>query len=142
MDQCQRCSSPLDDDGYCTDATCPFSDHPQTDDAGWYGHPEWRRNQELMGVKTKTIFVGVIEHGSGVNIYADETEDGLKAQIHGYIRENWEDEITSRDSIPEEPPPEQCPVDAGEAIKVYFETYADLHEECLTIEEIAVGGAG
>lgn len=40
VDQCQRCSSPLNDDGYCTDETCPFSDHPQTDDAGWYGHPD------------------------------------------------------------------------------------------------------
>lgn len=90
----------------------------------------------------KTIFVGVIEHHHGINIYADETREGLTAQVHQYIRENWEDEITSRDSIPEEPPLEQCPENAGEAIKAYFETYADLHEECLTIEEIALGGEG
>jgi hypothetical protein len=37
---CQRCGAKLNDDGYCTDETCPFSDHPQTDDAGWYGHPQ------------------------------------------------------------------------------------------------------
>ncbi|ABM97011.1 hypothetical protein [Methylibium petroleiphilum] len=37
--KCQRCGSALAD-GLCTDATCPFSDVPQDDPAGWAGHPE------------------------------------------------------------------------------------------------------
>jgi hypothetical protein len=38
--ECQRCGSPLDVDGLCTDETCPFSDHQQDDEGGWSGHPE------------------------------------------------------------------------------------------------------
>lgn len=36
---CQRCSSELID-GFCTDETCPFSDHEQVCGLGWSGHPE------------------------------------------------------------------------------------------------------
>ena len=35
--KCDRCSSLLDTDGFCTDVACPFSDHKQTCDAGWAG---------------------------------------------------------------------------------------------------------
>ena len=39
-DSCARCGSTLNDDGTCTDKTCPFSDCQQSDKAGWAGHPE------------------------------------------------------------------------------------------------------
>jgi hypothetical protein len=39
-DECQRCGSPLDDEGFCTDETCPFSDHDQSCLAGFMGHPD------------------------------------------------------------------------------------------------------
>ena len=38
---CERCDSPLDVDRlFCTDLSCPFSDHLQTCPKGWTGHPE------------------------------------------------------------------------------------------------------
>ena len=37
---CARCSYPLDAHGFCTDVTCPFSDHQQTCEVGWAGHPD------------------------------------------------------------------------------------------------------
>jgi len=40
MEHCQRCDSPLDSAGYCTDETCPFSDYKQDDKRGWSGHPD------------------------------------------------------------------------------------------------------
>jgi len=39
MPDCVRCGSPLEK-GFCSDATCPFSDHKQTCLFGWSGHPE------------------------------------------------------------------------------------------------------
>lgn len=37
---CQRCDGDLGAEGFCTDHTCPFSDHKQDDQRGWAGHPE------------------------------------------------------------------------------------------------------
>jgi len=37
---CPRCGTDCDGDGYCTDETCPFSDHTQHCRAGWAGHPD------------------------------------------------------------------------------------------------------
>jgi hypothetical protein len=34
---CRRCDDVLVD-GFCTDETCPFSDHVQTCPIGWVGH--------------------------------------------------------------------------------------------------------
>lgn len=36
---CDRCEMPLNEEGYCTDDTCPFSDHKQTCMVGWSGCP-------------------------------------------------------------------------------------------------------
>lgn len=39
--ECVRCGCDLDADGFCTDEdTCPFSDYPQDNPAGWSGHPQ------------------------------------------------------------------------------------------------------
>jgi len=35
---CQRCGSELDDNGRCTDETCPFDSHEQFCPCGWVGH--------------------------------------------------------------------------------------------------------
>lgn len=40
---CERCDTPLAENGLCQDETCPFSDHVQKDPTGWTGHPEARR---------------------------------------------------------------------------------------------------
>lgn len=37
---CNRCGSPLDGNGRCTDETCPFSDYGQDDPRGWANHPD------------------------------------------------------------------------------------------------------
>lgn len=37
---CTRCGCGLDEDGFCTYDTCPFSDYDQKDPRGWSGHPE------------------------------------------------------------------------------------------------------
>lgn len=42
---CVRCGSPLisgpiQNEQYCSDITCPFSDYPQDDFHGWIGHPD------------------------------------------------------------------------------------------------------
>jgi hypothetical protein len=36
--ECERCGTRVAD-GYCTDQTCPFSDHKQNCPAGWANHP-------------------------------------------------------------------------------------------------------
>ena len=38
VDQCQRCGSNIVDE-FCTDETCPFSDHKQHCANGWGGYP-------------------------------------------------------------------------------------------------------
>ena len=43
-DECQRCGSARNAGDYCTDATCPFSDHAPDCPAGWAGHPDAGRN--------------------------------------------------------------------------------------------------
>jgi hypothetical protein len=37
--KCQRCGMSLES-GYCSDDTCPFSDHKQSCPRGWSGHPD------------------------------------------------------------------------------------------------------
>lgn len=37
--ECARCGSELNDNGLCTDETCPFDSVPQDDERGWIGHP-------------------------------------------------------------------------------------------------------
>jgi hypothetical protein len=37
--KCDRCGSPLAGN-FCSDETCPFSDHPQDSKEGWAGHPD------------------------------------------------------------------------------------------------------
>ncbi len=39
MNECTRCGSELAKTGRCSDATCPFSNHRQSCQAGWNGHP-------------------------------------------------------------------------------------------------------
>lgn len=36
---CKRCGSDINN-GFCSNVTCPFSDHKQECPAGWNGHPE------------------------------------------------------------------------------------------------------
>lgn len=43
---CGLCGSILDNEGYCVDQTCPFTETLQSDADGWIGHPsppEWAR---------------------------------------------------------------------------------------------------
>ncbi len=40
-DACKRCNNLLDENGLCTDQTCPFSDHAQDCVMGWSGHPDY-----------------------------------------------------------------------------------------------------
>lgn len=37
---CVRCGSILQDNGRCSDETCPFEDVRQDDEQGWIGHPD------------------------------------------------------------------------------------------------------
>src|SRR5206468_1797863 len=39
-DECERCGSPRNEQHYCTDITCPFSDHQPECPVGWARHPE------------------------------------------------------------------------------------------------------
>lgn len=49
---CRRCDSALDLDNFCTDPTCPFSEHHQACGAGWLGHPEWFTHVVTAGLHT------------------------------------------------------------------------------------------
>lgn len=42
---CDRCGTALVN-GYCGDETCPFSDHEQSCDVGWIGHPDYSKLDE------------------------------------------------------------------------------------------------
>jgi hypothetical protein len=42
---CRRCGGTLEG-GVCSDETCPFSDHLQTCERGWIGHPEHTANED------------------------------------------------------------------------------------------------
>src|SRR5258707_1330113 len=43
--KCQRCCCQLQN-GYCRDVTCPFSDHLQSCNTGWSGHPKYDPHPE------------------------------------------------------------------------------------------------
>jgi hypothetical protein len=40
MSKCERCGSAVNENGFCRDTTCPFSDHLQNCTNGWYGHTD------------------------------------------------------------------------------------------------------
>ena len=49
MSKCERCGSAIDAEGFCEDATCPFSDHIQTCKIGWINHCETLQEAESEG---------------------------------------------------------------------------------------------
>lgn len=44
---CKRCGCDVND-GYCSDISCPFSEHTQECPAGWQGHPEVQVPSEFL----------------------------------------------------------------------------------------------
>lgn len=46
--ECGRCGCDLDEDGFCTDETCPFSDYGQDDPRGWSGHPDRDDGRDIV----------------------------------------------------------------------------------------------
>lgn len=62
----------------------------------------------------KHIWVGVISHKSGENLYAAESEEGLTDQFYEYVRSWWMEDGPGRDD-------EEMPEDKAAAVERYFE---------------------
>jgi len=110
---CNRCSSELHD-GFCSDQTCPFSDHVQSCDNGWYGHPEQQKPHcdcscRLVTPKfrlAKTTIVVEILHeiddqvdGLSLSQIDSECTDGAWSCVH---------EVTEVKNLTEEQAIEEC----------------------------------
>ena len=94
---CKRCDTGLDGLGYCTDETCPFSDHTQDCTMGWAGHPEspqdiakctcggkeQRHEKMLSWLTSHGYAVNKLEgdpEGEGVVFDPHDGEDGFRVQ--------------------------------------------------------------
>jgi hypothetical protein len=71
MTACARCGSAVNENGFCRDTTCPFSDHQQNCTNGWFGHPDERLHPpyecvcHLVGpeiVLARTTFIVEVLH--------------------------------------------------------------------------------
>lgn len=71
---CDRCSSPLDDEGFCKDATCPHHDWPQTVDCAYLETMSTEEVQRLYGaVKRKSSSRNlVLVYGDHLENFSDE----------------------------------------------------------------------
>jgi hypothetical protein len=69
--------------------------------------------------KGPTVYVAVIEHGNGNNVYVAESPKVLEEEIYAFVADWWETEY----------PDKAMPEDKADAIAEYFE---DHHSEYLT----------
>ena len=75
------------------------------------------------------IWLAVVEHRHGQNVYADRTKRGLLDQLYEYVQEWWESEI----------PNEDMPTDLPrkEVIDQYFSKVG--HEWLETLSDVTLG---
>jgi len=74
------------------------------------------------------IWIAVIEHRHGQNVYAARTKRNLVDQLYAYVKQWWESEI----------PDEELPAKASkrEAVDLYFEHVG--HEWLETLSQVTV----
>lgn len=58
------------------------------------------------------VWVAVINHKHGHDVFAAASEDGIRKEIHEYVKEQWKSEM---------PDDMQIPADREEAISAYFD---------------------
>lgn len=81
-----------------------------------------------------TVWVLIIEHRHGSNIYVNKTKDGAAGELFSYVSEWW-DEVRGRGRWGVNDPGD-IPADRDEAIETYFEVVSD---EFYTLEQCHVG---
>lgn len=72
-------------------------------------------------IDMETVFIGIIEHKFGRNVYVHKTEKGLNNEIDEYIKENWDKESLGK-----------IPSTSKERIAKYFSNI-DVHGESIEI---------
>ena len=77
----------------------------------------------------QTVWVGVVDHKHGTNIYAATTDDGVYGQVADYCREWWSREM-----------PEGSPAPTGladyEVVRAYFDAQSEHGDEWHLIEPV------
>ena len=76
------------------------------------------------------VWVAVVSHKYGNNIYASKTHAGAMKQVYEYVEEWWTDIFGSESPIPK---------DSEEAVYAYFEHFEDMSES-YEVDEIEVAG--
>lgn len=82
---CQRCGSPLNQWGYCTEATCPFDCHVQSCQLGWVGHPEYREMEKVDHCDCPPRCLAHFQPQAWVNDYAMDIDGGYQFDITAQI---------------------------------------------------------
>ena len=77
------------------------------------------------------VWVGVIDHRQGTDLYASATEAGIWAQLAAWVREQW----------PDCGPDETMPEDNFELVDAYFEFQSERGDEWRRVEEIPLEGS-
>ena len=72
-----------------------------------------------------TVFVLVVEHDHGVDVWAHSTKDKAEASLEEYVRSWWDQEMDD----------EPIPTDRWEAITEYFEA---TESECWRITDLEI----
>src|ERR1051326_7218923 len=68
------------------------------------------------------VFVGMIRHRHGHELYAAASREALYRQVHEYVRNSWDELLEAAiQSVTEEEIPETCLENAAEAVDLYFE---------------------
>lgn len=83
---------------------------------------------QKMGIIPPIVFVGVISHKHGENVYVGWDCATVWQEIQSYVLDEWENEIGG-----------QCPEDADAAVEQYFEKMRDAtHSESYHIDSYCV----
>lgn len=77
------------------------------------------------------VYVGVIDHKHGTDIYAAKTQDGLYSQLAAFCREWWKNDG----------PEGEAPPSDRELVSAYFEYQSERGEEWHRTEEIELDAA-
>lgn len=67
------------------------------------------------------IYIGIIEHRHGTNVYASKTQQGLNKQLAQYCTDNWNDHLNSI----------KMPENNAAITEMYFDEVTESGEEIL-----------
>jgi len=93
-------------------------------------------NNAFGNAEPTKVWVGIVHHDNGVNVYAAKTEKELREQIYKYVCDCWVDIVDEDGDRDEDIEPNDSwdiPENHDEAIKYYFTNHPE-GEWCDTVE--------